>query len=123
MAKETGSGHIQGGLETDALKVKPKLQDIRPDGGGHKGSGLWDLGSEMGWREVINIGLNKEKAFSNTRVEAPSSSKNGEGSARKMEAVYQQRVKQIVNVLCSEEKQGGFECWVEQVYLEGGYSG
>jgi hypothetical protein len=28
------AGHIQGGLETDTLKVKPKLQDIRPDGGG-----------------------------------------------------------------------------------------
>ncbi len=66
--------------------------------------------------------MNKEKAFSNIRVGAPSSSKNGEGSARKMEAVYQQRVKQIEYVLCSIEKWGGFECWVEQVYLEGGYS-
>ncbi|GLT53004.1 hypothetical protein SLA2020_263040 [Shorea laevis] len=71
------AGHIQVGPETNALKVKPKLQDIRLHGGGHKEAGPCDLGREIGfsfnklnglegnrigWKVFINIGLNKENS-------------------------------------------------------------
>jgi hypothetical protein len=99
------AGHIQVGLEPDALKVKPKLQDIWHDGGGQKEVGPCILRKEMGFsfnklnglegkrigrKGDSNVGLSN----TNIHVEAPSSSKNGEGPARKTEAVYQRQVKQ-----------------------------
>lgn len=106
--------HFQVGHETGAFEYKPKLQDLRPDGGEHKDLSTGELGRELGFNFNETNGLEGNKSAgqgneqpnTKNRAEAQSLGKSGEGPDRKMEVVYHRWVKQPENVIWKVKENG-----------------